>query len=138
MVKPWQNVSVYASYIEGLETGTTVGDNYANAGEVFAPYVSKQYEAGVKVDWGSVTTTLAAFQIARPNTVAVASATGGLPTLSLDGEQENRGIELNAYGEVFDGVRLLGGVTFLDARQIKTANGTYNGKGPPVRRKSGR
>lgn len=128
VVKPWQDVSLYASYIEGLETGTTVGDAYANAGEVFAPYVSKQYEAGVKVDWGAVTTTLAAFQIARPNAIALASTTGGLSTLSLDGEHVNRGIELNAYGEVVNGVRLLGGITFLDARQTKTANGTYDGE----------
>jgi iron complex outermembrane receptor protein len=128
VVKPWQNVSVYASYIEGLETGTTVPANYANAGEVFAPYVSKQYEAGIKVDWGTVTTTLAVFQIARPSTVDIASTSGGLPTLALNGEQRNRGVELNAYGELMPGVRLLGGVTFLDARQTKTAKGTYDGE----------
>lgn len=128
VVKPWENVSVYGSYVEGLETGTTVGNGYANAGEVFAPYVSEQYEAGVKVDWGTVTTTMSVFQIARPSTISVASTSGGLPKLALDGEQRNRGIELNAYGELVDGVRLLGGVTFLDARQTKTANGTYDGE----------
>jgi iron complex outermembrane receptor protein len=128
VVKPWQNVSVYASYIEGLETGTTVPSNYANAGEVFAPYVSKQYEAGVKVDWGTVTTTLAVFQIARPSTIDIASTSGGLPTLALNGEQRNRGLELNAYGELMPGIRLLSGVTFLDARQTKTARGALDGE----------
>ncbi|MDQ8732401.1 TonB-dependent siderophore receptor [Bradyrhizobium sp. LHD-71] len=128
VVKPWQNVSLYASYIEGLEIGTTVPVTYANAGEVFPPYVSRQYETGVKVDWGTVTTTLAVFQIAQPSTVDIASTSGGLPTLALDGEQRNRGIELNAYGELMPGVRLLGGVTFLDARQTQTANGINDGE----------
>ncbi|MEO9340824.1 TonB-dependent receptor [Mesorhizobium sp. SB112] len=128
VVKPWENVSLYANYIEGLQPGTTVGTTYANAGEVFAPYVTKQYEAGVKVDWGPVTTTLAVFQVAQPSAIGVPDAGGGLPTLALDGEQRNRGIELNAYGEVFDSVRLLGGVTFLEARQTKTASGAFDGE----------
>lgn len=128
VVKPWENVSLYANYIQGLQPGTTVGINYANAGQVFAPYVTKQYETGVKVDWGTVTTTLALFQIAQPSTLAVPSAGGGLPTLALSGEQVNRGIELNAYGELTEGVRLLGGVTLIDARQAKTLNGAFDGE----------
>jgi iron complex outermembrane receptor protein len=128
IVKPWENVSLYANYIENLQPGTTASNNYANSGAVFPPYQSKQYETGVKVDWGRVTTTLAAFQISQPSTLSVANPNGGLPTLALDGEQRNRGIELNAYGELFEGVRLLGGVTFLDARRTKTANGTFDGK----------
>ncbi len=127
VVKPWENVSLYANYIEGLQAGSTVGNLYANAGEVFAPYVSKQYEAGVKVDWGVVTTTAAVFQIAQPNAIAVPSSTGGLPTLTQDGEQENRGIELNAYGELTESIRILGGVTFIDATQKRTANGRFDG-----------
>jgi len=127
VVKPWENVSFYANYIQDLQRGAIVGPSYANSGDVLAPYVSKQYEAGVKVDWGTVTTTLAAFQIAQPNTVSISSPTGGLPTLALDGEQLNRGIELNAYGELFPGVRLMGGLTLLDARLTKTQGGLYDG-----------
>lgn len=127
VVKPWENVSLYANYIENLQRGSIVGTSYANAGEVFPPYVSKQYEAGVKVDWGRVTTTLAVFQIAQPNTVSIDDPAGGLPTLALNGEQRNRGIELNAYGEVMPGVRLMGGVTLLDARLTKTQDGLTDG-----------
>lgn len=122
VVKPWENVSVYASYTEGLQPGTTVGPTYANAGEVFAPYVSKQYEAGVKIDWGSVATSVALFQIAQPNAIV---APGNI--LTLDGEQRNRGVELSVSGEVLNGVRMLGGITFLDARQTNTANGSLDG-----------
>jgi iron complex outermembrane receptor protein len=126
VVKPRDNISLYANYIEDLQGGTTVPSAFANAGEVFPPYRSKQYEAGVKIDWGRVTTTFAAFQITQPNLIATLNP-GGLPTLSLSGEQRNRGVELNAYGEIADGIRLLAGVTFLDARLMRTANGTYDG-----------
>lgn len=128
VVKPWENISLYANYIEGLQTGTTVGSYYANAGDVFAPYVSKQYEAGIKADWGNVTTTLAVFQISQPSTITIPDLNGGSPTLALNGEQRNRGIELSAYGEIYDGVRLLGGVTFLEAIQTKTLNGALDGE----------
>ncbi len=123
IVKPRENVSLYANYIQALEVGSIVGRNFANAGELFPPYTSEQYETGIKVDWGSVTTTLAVFQIAQPQTTSIPDPAGGLPRLTLDGEQRNRGIELAAYGELFEGVRLLGGVTFLDARQTKTDSG---------------
>jgi iron complex outermembrane receptor protein len=128
IVKPWQkNAALYANYIESLQAGTIVGSQYANAGEVLSPYVSKQYEAGVKVDWGTVTTTLAAFQITQPNTISVADPGGGLPRLALDGEQRNRGIELNAYGELVRGVRMIGGVALVDARRTKTEGGLNDG-----------
>ncbi len=128
VVKPWRkNVALYANYIESLQAGTIVGSQFANAGEVLSPYVSKQYEAGVKVDWGTVTTTLAAFQIAQPNTISVADPNGGLPTLAVNGELRNRGIELNAYGAPRPGVRLMGGLTLLDGIQKKTQDGLYDG-----------
>ncbi|MGT2491972.1 TonB-dependent receptor domain-containing protein [Cupriavidus basilensis] len=54
VVKPWTaQVSLYANYIEGLSQGDTVTDVTArNYGQVFAPYKSKQMEAGVKWDAG--------------------------------------------------------------------------------------
>ncbi len=128
LVKPLENVSLYANYIQGLQAGTVVGSTYANAGSVLPPYVSKQIETGVKVDWGRVTTTVSLFQITQPNAVSVAGVGTALPTLALNGEQRNRGIELNTFGELMSGVRLLGGVTFLDGRQIATAGHTTDGK----------
>lgn len=126
VVKPWQNVSLYANYIEGLEQGTLVGNTFANFGDVFPPYQSKQEEAGVKVDWGKTITTLSFFQIARPSTISIPGTP--LPTLALDGEQVNRGIELNVFGELTPELRLLSGVTFLDARLTKTQGGVRDGR----------
>jgi len=126
VLKPWQNVSLYANYIEGLQRGTVVGASFANAGEVFPPYQSKQYEAGVKVDWNRLITTVSVFQISQPSAITVP----GVPLNSyrLDGEQRNRGVELNTFGELTEGVRLLGGIMFLDGRQTKTENGANDGK----------
>jgi iron complex outermembrane receptor protein len=137
VVKPWENVSLYANYIEGLQAGTVVPNNgtYTNGGEVFPPYVSKQQEAGVKVDWGTLTTTLAAFEISQPSTITYGTSPN--LTMSLAGEQVNRGLELNVFGEVVPGVRLLGGITYIDGRLTRTLNGTLDGRKaqgvPPVR-----
>lgn len=123
VVKPLENVSLYANYIEGLETGSVVPDQYANRGTVLPPYRTRQYEAGVKVDWGRVTTTASWFDITKPFQI-VNTATN---TLTQGGENRNRGVELNVFGEVTPGVRLLGGVMFIDARQAKTQGGTFDG-----------
>lgn len=124
VVKPLENVSLYANYIEGLESGSVVPDGYQNQGEVLPPYRTRQYEAGVKVDWGRITTTASAFDITKPFQIDTTT----VPRIrSQGGENRNRGIELNVFGEVTPGVRLLGGVMFLDARQAKTLNGTFDG-----------
>jgi iron complex outermembrane recepter protein len=41
VIKPWQRVSLYGNYIEGLQQGPTAPLTAVNAGEVFAPFVSK-------------------------------------------------------------------------------------------------
>lgn len=122
--RPWRNVSLYANYIEGLSKGDTAPSTAANEGEVFAPYKSKQNEIGVKIDHGSLITTLSAFQIRKPN----AQLTGTV--YAPDGEQRNRGIELNVLGEVRPGVRLLGGATLFDAEITRASNTAVLGNTP--------
>lgn len=121
--KPWQNVTIYGNFIQGLQPGTVVGSTFANAGEVFAPYKSTQFEAGVKIDWGRVTTTASLFQITQPSTVTNVATN----TLMLDGERRNQGLEINVFGEPMEGVRLLGGVMFLNALLTKTQGGANDG-----------
>lgn len=124
VVKPWETVSLYANYIEGLSQGPTAPAGALNSGEAFAPIRSKQYEAGVKVDLGAITATASLFQIEQPSGF-LNPATN---VFGLDGEIRNRGIELNVFGEVTDDLRLLGGVAFMDGVQTKTLNGTNDGK----------
>jgi len=126
VVKPWEHVSLYANYIEGLQKGTIVTTPYANAGDVLPPYVSKQIETGVKAEWGTLMTTLAFFEITQPNTITTTS--GAASYLRLDGRQRNRGIELSTAGELTPGIRVLGGMSYIDGRQIATAGGANNGK----------
>lgn len=122
VVKPWQNVSLYANYAQGLTRGTIVGAGYDNTGEVLAPYKSEQYEAGVKVDWGRITTVASVFQIARPNSIRTPEN-----NLAYDGEQRNRGVELSAYGEVVPGLRALASATFLKPELTNPTNPAERG-----------
>lgn len=124
VVKPWQDVSLYANYIEGLSKGDIAPTTASNAGQVFAPYKTKQYEAGVKVDRNGLLTTLAVFQITKPSGQLTGTVYG------VDSEQRNRGVELNVSGEPVRGVRLLGGVTVLDAVLTKTNNAATVGNRP--------
>lgn len=130
VVKPTADLSLYANVIQGLSPGTTVGGIYQNANEVFPPYKTKQIEVGAKLRTGSFTNTISVFQIARPSTL-VDNSTTPLPTLRLDGEQRNRGIEWAIFGELTRGLRMLGGVTYIQARLTKTQDGLENGNHAP-------
>ncbi len=124
VIKPWDHVALYYNYIEGLSKGDIAPSTASNAGEIFAPYVSRQHEVGVKADYGSFTSTLSLFQITKPSGELAAGV------FSVQGEQRNRGLELNVFGEVTPGTRLLGGVTLLDAELTKTAVAGNRGNKP--------
>jgi iron complex outermembrane receptor protein len=122
--RPIKAVSIYANYMEGLARGPTAQAPALNAGQVFAPYRSKQIEAGVKLDRGSFGATFAVFQIARPQGLIDQQTM----IYSLDGEQRNRGLEIGIFGEPQPGVRLLGGVMLLDAELTKTEDPANSGR----------
>jgi iron complex outermembrane receptor protein len=122
-------LSLYANYMEGLTQGQTAPETASNAGQVFAPYRSKQVEAGIKYDMGNLTSTLSVFRIEKP---AYYTENG---YLRPDGEQRNQGLELNLFGEPLGGVRILGGAMLLDAELTRTANGSNDGNraiGAPI------
>jgi iron complex outermembrane receptor protein len=122
LVKVTDAVSLYANYVEGLSQGPTAPPTAVNANEVFAPFVSKQGEVGVKVDWGQLTSTLSAFQVTRPSGFLDASN-----VFTVEGEQRNRGLELQVFGELSPGVRLLGGAAATDAVLTNTQNPAFEG-----------
>ncbi|HEY0220295.1 MAG TPA: TonB-dependent siderophore receptor [Afipia sp.] len=127
VVKPLENVSLYANYIEGLQPGSAAPIGSVNVGQVLAPYKTNQVEGGVKIDFGRITATVAAFQIEKP------SAFTDPATLIYGayGNQRNRGVELNTFGEVTPGVRLLGGVSLIDGKLVDTASALTRGKVAP-------
>ncbi len=127
LYKPSDRVSVYANYIEGLQPGRVVGNTYNNEGEVFPPYKSRQYEAGAKFDFSErLLASLSAYQIKQPNTLTL--PTQPKPTLVLDGEQRNRGVDFSVAGEPVKGTRITGGASYLDARLTKTQGGLTDGR----------
>jgi iron complex outermembrane receptor protein len=119
--KPWERVSLYANYIEGLSQGQVAPVGTTNAGQTFSPYKTKQKEAGVKMDWGKIATTVSVFEIERPSAVTTNN------TFSVSGEQRNRGVEFNLFGEVADGVRLLGGGAYTHGELVKNQDSVLNG-----------
>jgi iron complex outermembrane receptor protein len=121
--KPLKNLSLYANYAEALQQGPVAsGTNIDNVGEVFAPYTSRQKEVGVKYDAGRVGMTAALFTISQPMAFVQDRHFG------IYGEQRNRGLELSAFGMPVKGLRVLGGLTLLDAQQHRTAGGVNEGK----------
>ncbi|MFF7861011.1 TonB-dependent siderophore receptor [Pseudomonas monteilii] len=122
VVKPWENVSLYYNYVEGLSKGDNAPAGATNVGDAFAPYTTKQQELGVKYEHNTFMTTLAVFQIEKPS--------GELGTdgrFSVEAEQRNRGIELSMFGEIAPGTRLLGGVTVLDGKLTDSATAANKG-----------
>lgn len=125
--KATPQLSLYANYIEGLVKGdvapaTDGGVSVSNAGEALSPYVSQQKEIGIKYDGKSVGGSLSAFTTSKPSAYVVDH------TFTEAGEQRNRGVELSLYGEPVRGIRVLGGATFVDAKQLETKNGLNEGK----------
>jgi iron complex outermembrane receptor protein len=125
--RPTENLSLYGNYIESLDAGPTPPVTAVNANEVFAPVVSRQKEVGAKYDFGTVALTTSLFEIEQPNAFTDTATN----RFTLSGLQRNRGLEFNVFGEPLPGMRLLGGVTFIDAKLVNTAAGQFDGKVAP-------
>ena len=124
LVKASKTVSLYGNYIEGLSQGATAPMTAANAGEVFAPYKSKQAELGFKVDLGEFAHTVSVYEIKRPSSYVDPVSN----VFSFGGEQRNRGVDWGFFGSPLRDVRLMGGVAYVDPVLSKTMGGTNQGK----------
>jgi len=121
-------LSVYANYIEGLARGASApmtfgGQPVVNGGQMLAPFVSKQKEIGIKYDGGSLGASLALFTTDKPHAFVNSSL-----VFSAEGKDRHRGAELTAYGQPWRGVRVLGGMTLLDAKQRNSGVAANHGK----------
>jgi len=128
--------SIYTNYIESLTKGDTADsttDNgsggtvdVVNGGESFAPYVSEQKEIGLKYETSSIGAGLAYFTTSKPRSF-MDKSNPDRPVFRQSGEDEHQGIELTLYGKATDDLKLLGGVTWLDAKQKDTGNSSIDG-----------
>jgi iron complex outermembrane recepter protein len=126
VVRPRDNVSLYANYIEGLSRGDIAPSQpgVSNGSELLPPHIAKQYEAGIKVDFGRVATTFSAFEISKGSGEVV----GGRAAATA--ETQVRGLEFNVFGELRPDIRVLGGVSLLDGTLTKSAIAANVGNTP--------
>ena len=117
-------LSIYGNYIESLAQGDTAPSTAVNQGETQKPYISKQKEIGIKYESQSgFGTSIALFSTEKPR--------GYLDSnnyYTTKGKDRHNGAEINVYGQITSNIRLLGGVTFLQAKQRKTGSNTTEGK----------
>ncbi|WP_256577778.1 MULTISPECIES: TonB-dependent receptor [unclassified Pseudomonas] len=128
LYKLTDRLSLYGNYMEGLSQGKIAPSTSINEDEVFAPFISRQVEVGAKYDFGRVAVTASVFRIKQP-------AYETNPTTQVfgpNGKRVNDGIELSAFGEPVDGIRVLGGVMFIDSELKGTVGGTNDGNSAPA------
>ncbi len=141
--RPIESVSLFANYIEGLVAGDTAPFSgpppafapVLNAGEIQKPYAAEQVELGVKWESETLGATLSAFNVTKK--VGTLSDEFDDPETEatelfykLTGEQRNRGVEASVFGQPLDVLRIIGGITWLDAEYTKGGIGLPKGKNP--------
>ncbi len=125
-------MTTYVTYASSLQAGDTAPTTAANSGVSLAPYRSKEYEVGYKATFASVDFTAALFRIQRP----FAKHRYVTKIFEISGEQVNRGLELSAIGEIYEGLTMYGGVQLLNARSTTHPRRPPTTKSMSVRRRS--
>ena len=96
VVKPFRSLSIYGTYIEGLEATPLAPTTANNSGAILPPSESRQYEAGIKYEpKRGVLLTASYFDINRG-----AAFVNGNNDYVKDGRQVYRGFEFSATGQV--------------------------------------
>jgi iron complex outermembrane receptor protein len=128
LFKLTDQLSLYANYMEGLSQGKIAPSTSINEDQIFAPFISRQVEVGAKYDLGSFALTASAFRIKQPAYETNATTR----VFGPNGKRENKGVELNVFGEPLKGFRLLGGVMYIDSELTDTVGGSFDGNRAPA------
>lgn len=135
VLKPMARLSVYASYLQGLQPGAQASDTFGTApvtnANAFTPAsITTQYEVGMK--WAvtpGLQANFALFRIEEPNAIYQPNdAADTSYTFANDGEQVNEGGEFTLIGQLVPGLTTFSGVTLLDPRITASQGGTLDGK----------
>lgn len=124
-----EGLSLYGNYAESLQPGAIApassgGTPVLNAGEVLDPYRGEQWEMGLKFDRERVGFTAGIFTFTRPYAIVADQR------FTDAGEQLSSGAEFSVFGQPSEGLRLVGGLTWLDAELETTADGLNEGNRP--------
>ena len=114
MYKITPQTMAYASYIESLEPGSSVGNLYTNYGALLDPLKSKQYELGLKTNQDDWAATAALFRIEKK-----AEYANSANELTQDGKSIYQGLELGASARVATNWNVGGSLMFLDSEYKK-------------------
>ena len=115
-------LSVYANYIESLAKGLSNTNKESKETTTLKPFVAKQKEVGVKYENDQFGAGIDYFDIEKQRAILQNNV------FSNAGKYVHRGIELTAYGQMTDDVKVLGGMMWLDAKQKNTGDEKYNDK----------
>lgn len=126
VIRPGERFSIYANRIEGLAQGPVAPVGTINAGEVFPPFKTKQYELGGKLAFDKFNASVAVFQTDKPQSLTIINGSGQ-SEFTVNGIQRNKGIEFSVDGEPVDGLRIIAGLSLTDAKQRRTQGGTTDG-----------
>lgn len=112
VIKPLGSVSIYGTYIEGLESTPAAPSTAVNANEQLPPSASTQYEGGIKWEpWRGFLFQAAYFDIKRDSAVI-----NGDNRWVKDGRSTYKGVELSATGNVTPDWSVYASALFLDAK----------------------
>jgi iron complex outermembrane recepter protein len=117
VVKPTQWLSLYGTYIEGLESTPAAPATAANSTVTLPATQSRQHEAGIKIEPQPGLLVQAAYFDIEEGSAFVNSEN----LYVLDGRARFRGAELSVTGEVTPDWSLYASGQYLDARQISGA-----------------
>jgi iron complex outermembrane receptor protein len=118
LVQPWRWMSIYATYIEGLESTPAPPLTAANFGATLPATNSTQHEVGIKMEpHPGLLIHAAYFNIERDSAFV-----NGANLYVLDGRARFRGLEFSLTGEVMPAWSVYLTGQFLDAKQISGAD----------------
>jgi iron complex outermembrane receptor protein len=111
--KPWSWMSIYGTYIEGLESTPAAPLTAVNASAQLPATSSEQREAGIKIEpTRGLLVQAAYFYIDRGSTYV-----NGANVYVQDGRARYKGTELSVTGEITSDLSLYASALFLDAKQ---------------------
>ncbi|KLU25998.1 TonB-dependent receptor [Caballeronia mineralivorans PML1(12)] len=120
------NTSVYASYVEALESAGSAPTTADNANQILPAAVSKQEEIGIRTRLANNTlVSLALFNIRQPS-----ANTNSDNVYVMDGNARYRGVEFSVQGDLTRDISLTGSTVYLDAKQLDSSDSTLLGKTP--------